>query len=145
MSRGNSDERYVLDLVAEILKTTCNYQHTFEWLRGDPNGRSCKGKKLPLDGYFAEHNLVVEYRERQHTEEVIFFDRKMTVSGVPRGKQRILYDQRREELIPQHGLKLLIIHYFELDHQNNKRLRKNARHDTEVIRKKLAEAGVMNY
>ena len=37
---------------------------------------------LPVDAYYEELNLVVEYREKQHTEEIKFFDRsdKITVS-----------------------------------------------------------------
>lgn len=40
-----------------------------------------------------------------------FFDKPaiLTVSGVHRGEQRQAYDQRRDELIPQHGLRLWVI------------------------------------
>lgn len=30
---------------------------------------------LPVDAYYKELNIVVEYREKQHTEEVEFFDK----------------------------------------------------------------------
>jgi len=90
-SRQNSDEAYVLDLCDEILGQKASRQHKFDFLKGD------SGRKLPVDGYYEELNLAIEYRERQHSEPVSHFDKphKMTVSGVHRGEQRKIYDQRR--------------------------------------------------
>ncbi len=53
----------------------------------------------------------MEYHERQHDEAVVFFDKpeRLTVSGVHRGLQRALQDERRRELIPQHGITLVIV------------------------------------
>ena len=44
---------------------------------------------------------MIEYCERQHTEAVAFFDHneRLTVSGVTRGEQRKIYDQRRRDLL----------------------------------------------
>jgi hypothetical protein len=53
--------------------------------------------------------LVVEFHEKQHSEAVGLFDRRQTLSGVNRGLQRKLYDDRRVELIPQHRLALVFI------------------------------------
>ncbi|WP_309751901.1 hypothetical protein [Novosphingobium sp.] len=43
---------------------------------------------LPVDAWYPELALVIEYRERQHSEAVKFFDQRETVSGVGRGEQR---------------------------------------------------------
>jgi hypothetical protein len=66
---------------------------------------------LPVDAYYAAHRLVIEYRERQHDEPVAHFDKPdvLTVSGVHRGIQRRIYDDRRAVEIPAHGLRLIVV------------------------------------
>lgn len=69
------DEIYVIDLCDEILGTKALRQHCFDFLRGDSiNGK--RGRKLRVDAYYESKNLVIEYNEKQHTEDVDFFDRK---------------------------------------------------------------------
>ena len=131
-SRIDSDEYYVIGLCNEVLKRKALQQHCFEFLLGDT------GRKLPVDAYYADLNLVIEYYESQHTESTPFFDNKKTVSGVSRGEQRRLYDERRRTELPKHGIKLIILRYS--DFGTTKRLKRdNREHDIEVVRKKLAE------
>ena len=131
-SRANSDEYYVIGLCNEVLKRKASQQHCFGFLLGDT------GRKLPVDAYYADLNLVIEYYESQHTESTPFFDNKKTVSGVSRGEQRRLYDERRRTELPKHGIKLIILRYS--DFGTTKRLKRdNREHDIEVVRKKLAE------
>jgi hypothetical protein len=132
-ARATSDEHYVVDLCDEVLGQRGARQHRFPWLVGD------SGTSLPVDAYYAHHQLVVEYRERQHTEAVPFFDRRMTVSGVGRGEQRALYDRRREEEIPRHGLRLVVVMAAELDADRRGRLRRSREHDLAVLRRRLAK------
>lgn len=49
---------------------------------GDPDAQG-KRTRLPVDAYYETLNLVVEYRERQHTESVPIMDRRSTISSVP--------------------------------------------------------------
>lgn len=130
-ARKESDEAYVIDLCDDLLGQRALRQHRFEWLRGDA------GTPLPVDAYYPELNLVVEYMERQHTEAVPHFDKRMTVSGMSRGKQRRLYDQRRQELIPRHGIALVTIGYHELAHSGGMRLLRDRENDLRVVRGKL--------
>lgn len=85
--RGNSDEAYILDLCDGVLGKEAIRQHCFDFLRGDP-GKFGSCKMLPVDAWYPELALVIEYRERQHSEAVKFFDQRETVSGVGRGEQR---------------------------------------------------------
>ena len=87
-SRKESDEHYVLDLCDEVLKIKGSRQHRFDFLLGD------SGTKLPVDSYYPNLNLVIEYKEQQHTKPNKHFDKpdKLTVSGVHRGKQRKIYE-----------------------------------------------------
>lgn len=131
ITRNQSDESYVIDLCDEVLKLKALRQHRFDFLKGD------SGTKLPVDAYYPSLNLVVEFRERQHTEEVKFFDKRQTVSGVGRGEQRKLYDQRRREVLPKHGIKLIELDYSDFEHTRNKKLVRNKEADLKVIMKKL--------
>jgi hypothetical protein len=139
MSRDDSDEAYVIDLCNAVLGEQALTQHRFDWLLGDPgaNGRQVK---LPVDGYWPGHQLVVEYREIQHDQPMPHFDKpdRLTVSGVHRGEQRALYDARRDAEIPARGLRLVVIRPADLDVDGRGRLRRNRDADLAVIRKFLA-------
>lgn len=125
------DECYIIDLCDEVLKQSALKQHRFDFLRGD------SGSKLPVDAYYPSLNLVIEFREKQHTEEVKFFDKRQTVSGVGRGEQRKLYDQRRREVLPQHGIKLIEFDYSDFEYTRSKKLVRNKVEDLKVIKVKL--------
>lgn len=132
---GTKDEHYVLDICDKVLQQTSSRQHKFDFLFGDINSNGT-AVKLPVDAYYDKLKLVIEYRERQHTESVTFFDKpdRMTVSGIHRGEQRKIYDERRRKLIPKNGLTLVEISYTDFKHDNQKRIIRNEKQDTEVIR-----------
>ena len=73
-------------------------------------------RRLPRPTGDPRAGIVVEYRERQHDEPVAHFDKpdRLTVSGVHRGEQRRRYDARRDDLIPAHGLRLVVIRHEPL-------------------------------
>lgn len=123
------DENYVLDLCDEVLNLKGSRQHKFDFLTGD------SGRKLPVDIFYKEHNLVIEYREYQHTNAVKHFDKpdKMTVSGVHRGEQRKIYDQRRRDVLPAKGIKLIEIDYTDFTHSKNRIVRDREK-DLVVVR-----------
>jgi hypothetical protein len=134
--RTLSDESYVIDLCDEVLGTPALRQHRFDWLRGDARPGK-QGVRLPVDAYYPELQLVVEYRERQHTEAVPIMDRRMTVSGVDRGTQRAIYDQRRRDVLPQHGIELVELSYADFAHDENKHLLRRRDEDLAVVRRAL--------
>jgi hypothetical protein len=136
-SRTLSDESYVIDLCDEVLGARASRQHRFDWLRGDARPGK-RGARLPVDAYYPEQQLVIEYRERQHTEAVPFMDRRVTLSGVDRGAQRAIYDQRRRDLLPQHRITLVELSYADFAHDQNKRLLRRRDEDLAVIRQALA-------
>lgn len=109
-ARRDRDEDYAIDLCEALLGTPALRQHRFDWLRGDRNARGAS-VRLPVDAYWPVHRLVVEFQEIQHRSAVPFFDKpeRMTVSGVSRGEQRRIYDERRRIEIPRHGIALVEI------------------------------------
>lgn len=138
MGRESSDEAYVLGLCDRALGELGLRQHRFDWLVGDP-GTTGRRVKLPVDSYWPAANLIVEYRELQHGKPVPHFDKpdRLTVSGVHRGVQRALYDARRDELIPAHGVRLVVITPGELDATSRGRLRRNESYDLPAVRRLL--------
>lgn len=129
--RINSDEYYVIGHCNEVLGLNASQQHSFEFLVGD------SGSRLPVDAYYEDLNLVVEYCESQHTSSTPFFDQKKTVSGVLRGEQRRMYDERRRIELPKHGIHLISIHYNEFG--ITKKIKRNYDSDIEVVKRKLAD------
>ena len=127
----------MIDRCDEVLGRMALRQHSFDFLRGDA-GPGRQGKRLPVDAYYPELQLVIEYCERQHTEAIPFMDRRMTVSGVDRGTQRAIYDQRRREVLPQHGIELVELSCNDFAHDKNKRLCRHWLEDLSVVRQALA-------
>ena len=135
---STKDEHYVLDICDKVLKQVSSRQHKFDFLLGDTNSNGI-AVRLPVDAYYENLYLVIEYRERQHTESVTFFDKpnRITVSGVHRGEQRKIYDDRRRKLIPKNGLTLIEISYTDFNYDNQKRIIRTEKQDREIIRKLL--------
>jgi len=69
-------------------------------------------------------------------------DEGETVSGVSRGHQRRLYDQRRAAWVKANGLRLVILDYrgFETDREG--RLRRDGPRDRQIVTQALRAAGV---
>lgn len=130
------DEDYVISLCDRLLDSEAQRRYTFDFLRGDPD---CKGRcrRLPVDAYYSELRLVIEYHERQHTEAVEFFDSRSTISGMSRGKQRKRYDERRREVLPRNGIDLVEFSYNDFGHSRRKRLLRAEEEDSEIIRRRL--------
>ncbi len=113
---SHRDEDYIIDLCDKILGLKALRQHRFDFLRGDPKRNGKPGVRLPVDAFYDSKNLVIEYYEKQHYEDVVFFDKKefITVSGVNRKEQRMIYDKRRQEILPKHNINVIILSYKDL-------------------------------
>jgi diadenosine tetraphosphate (Ap4A) HIT family hydrolase len=141
--RTGSDEKYILDLVAEILaEPDYRWQHRFPTLLGDP-GQDGRQRPLPVDGYFPRHKLIVEYWEKQHSAPVPIMDEGASVSGMSRGHQRRLYDERRSAWARANGLRFVILDYRGFETGAQGRLRRNPEADREAIARALRAAGVL--
>ncbi|TLP79815.1 hypothetical protein ES765_09755 [Maribacter sp. ACAM166] len=134
--KKHKDEDYIIDLCDEILGIKASRQHRFDFLQGDLHSNGVLRTKLPVDGYYAPKNLVIEFHERQHTEAVSHFDKpnKMTVSGVHRGEQRAKYEQLRRDLLPENGIQLVELDYSLFEVTSQKKLVRNKKRDTEVLK-----------
>jgi hypothetical protein len=117
----------------ELLGIQGSRQHRFSFLLGDA------GTKLPVDAYYETLNLVVEFNELQHTKAVKHFDKpdKMTVSGVHRGEQRKIYDKRKRDVLPQHGISVIDIPYSAFECDNKGKIMRDNLKIKDLVRKYL--------
>lgn len=122
---------YILNLCDNLLGSKSLRQHRFPFLLGD------SGVKLPVDAFYPDFNLVIEYHEKQHSEPVGFFDKKFTISGVSRGIQRAIYDQRRRDVLPDNGICLVEFSYSEFIYGRKRKLLREETKDSLVIQEKL--------
>jgi len=133
-TRTESDENYILDLCDEVLNKKGIRQYRFDFLRGDT------GVKLPIDIYYPELNLVIEYREYQHDNPVKHFDKPdiLTVSGVHRGEQRKSYDQRRRDVLPQNGIQLIEFSFTDFQFYNRHRIVRSKERDLNLVKTRIS-------
>ena len=129
-------EHYCIELVNEVLKNPkCQRQHRFDFLRGCPTSRRPRGVKLPLEAYYPQHQLVVEFREGQHRGlGPALWDDRPTAIGVPRKLQRQIYDTKRKRVLPQHGITVIVIHDDELTYKDRSQ-------DLAFVKGRLEELG----
>ncbi len=128
-----SDRSYVIDLCDEVLGKRASREHTFDFLRGDaPDGK--KGKYLPIDAFYPELGLAVEYHERQQITPLQPADSigKSATLTQP-GGQRALYQTRRHDLLAEHKITLVELSYRDFSYAPSKRLLRNRNSDLEVI------------
>jgi len=124
-------ERYCAKLVSDALGgVEYKLGQRFPFLRGDPTPKRPSGVTLPVDAYYPNFKLVLEFREAQHySDRVALWDNRITATGQRRKEQRREYDKRREELLPANGIKLLIVYDYEIS--------MNYANDLRLIKQKL--------
>jgi len=96
---------YVVDLLGEILGETPEREKRFDWAVGDVSPKTGRAVLLPFDAVWEQRRLIVEVDEDQHWQPVEFWDKpdRLTVSGMHRGEQRRLYDERKRSAARRHG------------------------------------------
>lgn len=136
------DQRYVTGLLTELLGPG-EIEKRYDWARGDSRQPGRLGTMLPFDAVWEHRRLIIEIDERQHAEAVAFFDKPdhMTVSGVHRGEQRRLYDERKVRCAREQGYKILRIPTTGLSHRGRYPTH-DRQADRRVLRGLLDEAGI---
>ncbi|OFW71776.1 MAG: hypothetical protein A2W02_00205 [Alphaproteobacteria bacterium RBG_16_64_48] len=131
------DEDYIIEICNDLLGCVARRRYCFDFLRGDPSVRTQRRRMLPVDAYYPDLKLVIEYREIQHFEPTDYWDRKITATGMTRGRQRRIYDKRRRNELPKHGIKLIELDCKMFGLNSRKRLRRHLAADRAVIESKL--------
>lgn len=128
---------YVIGLLEEVLGPA-EREKRFPWARGDPSPKTGRQAELPFDAFWQKRRLLAEIDEDQHTSPDYHFDKpyKNTISGVHRGDQRRLYDERKRAAARAQGFTLVVVPWSR--HKQH-----DPEHDLEELRSHLVAAGVV--
>jgi len=122
----NSDEFYLVNLCDELLKQKASRKHTFDTLLGKLHKKGKSRTKLPLDAYYEDLKLAIEFFEKKETEE-----------SSDREAQRKFYDQRKKSVLKKKEIHLIDINYALFDCDENDRLVRNKENDCKVLKSLL--------
>jgi hypothetical protein len=131
------DEDYIIARCDKVLGQRAIRHKRFDFLVGHKSLKSGRRSRLPVDAFYPSLKLVIEYRERQHIETVLFWDNRKTCCGCTRGKQRKAYDEIRRRKLPKNGLNLIELDFRMFPHNSSKRLLRNLTDDEAILRTKL--------
>lgn len=92
IDKNHTEEKILLGMVAKILHENYEPQKTWDWLIG------IGGKHMYCDGYFAKHNLVIEYDGVGHRKSVPKF------GGEERFKRQQENDILKDQLLLEHDI-----------------------------------------
>jgi hypothetical protein len=129
--REHSDEHYALSLCEDILGRKALRQHTFDWLRADPDARGSR-RRLPIGAYWPEHATAAHYYAGPIVPDL--------ATASDRTLQRVAYDYRRRTELARYRIRLLEISSEQLAHRGTRLLR-DVDHDLTVLRP-LVEAAL---
>lgn len=101
----NSDEYYLVNLCDELLEQKASRKHTFDTIVGSLHKRGKGRTKLPLDAYYEDLKLVIE-----------FFREQVAIEDLDEAEQARLvqikrYDQIKKKAILKRELHLVEINY----------------------------------
>lgn len=119
----NSDEYYLVNLCDELLKEKASRKHTFDTLVGRLHKRGKGRTKLPLDAYYEDLKLVIEFFRKAVTEETD-----------ERAAQRQFYDQRKKEAVKKKDITLIEINYALFECDEHDKLVRNKEKDSKVLK-----------
>jgi len=119
----NSDEFYLVNLCDELLKEKASRKHTFDTLVGKLHKKGKGRTKLPLDAYYEELKLVIEFFEKKNTDE-----------SSEREAQRKFYDQRKKDVLEKKEIHLIDVNYALFECNENDRLVRNKENDCRVLK-----------
>lgn len=123
----NSDEYYLVNLCDTLLKQRASRKHTFDTLVGNLHKRGKGRTKLPLDAYYEELKLVIEFFEKQEDEK------ELDEKAQARMEQIKYYDAIKKKAILKKELRLIEIKYASFECDEEGKLVRNTENDTVVL------------
>ncbi|MBL4746438.1 MAG: hypothetical protein JKY08_08720 [Flavobacteriaceae bacterium] len=130
----NSDETFVLNLCDEILNQTAVRKFTFDFLLGDMHKNSKSRTKLPIDAYYKELKLAIEF-EGYFKEEVA----KEGFLDSTRASKIDIYKQRKKDYLEKKEIKLITINYKSFDCDENGAIDREATNIPLILNGKLRD------
>lgn len=124
----DADTNYILNFCDSLLRQTSFREYRFPFLVGD------KGKTLPVASFYPDLNLVVELREEQASEATSPGDTK-TLGR--RSNERYRYDQRKRDVLLEHGISLIEFYLTDFPHDGQGRMKRFPAGIREVLEGRL--------
>ena len=124
----NSDEFYLVNLCDELLEQKASRKHTFDTLVGNLHKRGKGRSKLPLDAYYADLKLVVEFFRKD--EDFDELDKKEQARMI----QIKRYNELKKKAILKKDLRLIEINYTSFECDETNKLIRNTEDDKLILR-----------
>jgi hypothetical protein len=141
IERENSDEVYLIGLIDELLNKEGSRKHTFSYLLGDLHQDGETRTELPIDLYYRELKLALEFIEHPASEKEMIAAKqeKLTVSGVPRAEQRIIYFERKKSILEKKEIDFIEIPIAAFDVNESFKLKRVQESDLRVLGNLLSD------
>lgn len=123
----NSDEYYLVSLCNELLKQEASRKHTFDTLVGNLHKKGKGRTKLPLDAYYEDLKLVIEFFKRDN--EIEELDEKEQA----RVAQITYYNELKKKAISKKKLHLIEINYASFERDEANKLIRNTENDSATL------------
>lgn len=124
----NSDENYLLDLCDELLAQKASRKHTFDTLVGNLHKRGKGRTKLPLDAYYKDLKLVIEFFQKERSFEDLDEKEQARVTQIK------YYDELKKEAVLNKKFRYMKINYAQFECNENDKLIRNTENDTIVLK-----------
>lgn len=124
----NSDEYYLVNLCDELLGQRASRKHTFDTIVGNLHKLRKGRTKLPLDAYYEDLKLVIEFFEKRVSDD------ELDEKAKARMEQIKYYDEIKKKAILKKEFHLIEIHYAFFECDENDKLIRNTENDIIVLK-----------
>lgn len=124
----NSDEYYLVNLCDELLKQKASRKHTFHTLVGNLHKKGKGRTKLPLDAYYEDLKLVLEFFDKNGTKDELDDKEQARKAKIK------YYDQLKKKAILNKKLRLIEINYALFECNEVNKLVRNTENDMLVLK-----------
>jgi hypothetical protein len=129
----NSDEFYLVNICDELLEQKASRKHTFDTLVGNLHKKGKGRTKLPLDAYYKDLKLVIEFFEKEKDESTLDETAKARIAQIK------YYDQIKKKSILKKEMRLMPIKYASFECDEDGKLIRNIENDTMILKGMLKD------
>jgi hypothetical protein len=123
----NNDENYLLNLCDELLAKKASRKHTFDTLVGNLHKRGKGRTKLPLDAYYKDLKLVIEFFQTNNPVNEVDEKEQARVAQIK------YYDELKKEAVLNKTFRYMKINFAQFECDETNKLVRNTENDTLVL------------
>lgn len=124
----NSDENYLINLCDELLDKKASRKHTFDTLVGNLHKRGKGRTKLPLDAYYKDFKLVIEFFQTNNPVNEVDEKEQARVAQIK------YYDTLKKEAVLNKSFRYMKINYAQFECDDTNKLIRNTENDILVLK-----------